>query len=48
MSGAVVIEAQSQILEDKDEALLPEPKIGDGEEVVELHEPAKKPESKAA
>lgn len=48
MSGAVVIEAHSQILEDKDEALLPEPKIGDGEEVVELHEPAKKPEPKAA
>lgn len=48
MSGAVVIEAHSQILEDKDEALLPEPKIGDGEEVVELHEPAKKSEPKAA
>jgi hypothetical protein len=48
MSGAVVIEAQSKVLEDKDDALLPEPKIGDGEEVVELHEPAKKPEAKPA
>ena len=55
--AAVKIESHSALLEDGDEALLPEPKVEDGEEFVELDKaeekkeeaaPAAKPAAKAA
>ena len=47
MSGAVLVESKSEVLEDTVEALLPKPKVEDGEEFVDLHKSEPKLEAKA-